>query len=46
MTDATEPPRTVGTLGATLMSVNGLIGAAIFALPALLYAAALQLSPA
>jgi len=32
------PPRVVGKLGATLMSVNGMIGAGIFALPALLYA--------
>ena len=33
-----KPPRVVGKLGATLMSVNGMIGAGIFALPALLYA--------
>ena len=46
MTDVTEPLRTVGTIGATLMSVNGMIGSAIFALPALLWATALQLSPA
>ena len=32
-----KPPRVVGKLGATLMSVNGMIGAGIFALPALLY---------
>ena len=38
MTDATQPPRVVGLLGATLMSVNAMIGAGIFALPALLYA--------
>jgi amino acid transporter len=36
--EATKPPRVVGKLGATLMSVNGMIGAGIFALPALLYA--------
>ena len=36
--EAPAPPRVVGTLGATLMSVNGMIGAGIFALPALLYA--------
>jgi amino acid transporter len=33
-----KPPRVVGKLGATLMSVNGMIGAGIFALPAFLYA--------
>lgn len=33
-----KPPRVVGPLGATLMSINGMIGAGIFALPALLYA--------
>ncbi|MFN0047474.1 MAG: APC family permease [Sphingorhabdus sp.] len=33
----TRPPRVVGPLGATLMSVNGMVGAGIFALPALLY---------
>ena len=32
-----KPPRVVGKLGATLMSVNGMIGAGIFALPAILY---------
>jgi len=32
------PPRVVGKFGATLMSVNGMIGAGIFALPGLLYA--------
>jgi amino acid transporter len=37
MQSATRPPRVVGKLGATLMSVNGMIGAGIFALPALLY---------
>ena len=31
------PPRVVGPVGATLMSVNGMIGAGIFALPAILY---------
>ena len=36
--ETTRPPRVVGKLGATLMSVNGMIGAGIFALPALLYA--------
>lgn len=37
MTEVTKPPRVVGTFGASLMSVNGMIGAGIFALPALLY---------
>ncbi len=32
-----RPPRVVGTIGASLMSINGMIGAGIFALPALLY---------
>ncbi len=38
MTEAHTPPRVVGPVGATLMSINGMIGAGIFALPALLYA--------
>lgn len=38
MDETGKPPRVVGKLGATLMSVNGMIGAGIFALPALLYA--------
>lgn len=38
MEKATEPPRVVGPIGATLMSINGMIGAGIFAVPALLYA--------
>ncbi|PKP98626.1 MAG: cationic amino acid transporter [Alphaproteobacteria bacterium HGW-Alphaproteobacteria-15] len=37
MTEAHTPPRVVGPVGATLMSINGMIGAGIFALPALLY---------
>lgn len=37
MSEQAKPPRVVGTLGASLMSVNGMIGAGIFALPALLY---------
>lgn len=32
-----KPPRVVGPVGATLMSINGMIGAGIFAVPALLY---------
>jgi len=38
LTEAHTPPRVVGPVGATLMSINGMIGAGIFALPALLYA--------
>jgi len=38
MEESSKPARVVGKLGATLMSVNGMIGAGIFALPALLYA--------
>jgi len=38
LTEAQTPPRVVGPVGATLMSINGMIGAGIFALPALLYA--------
>ncbi len=38
MEEGSKPARVVGKLGATLMSVNGMIGAGIFALPALLYA--------
>ena len=37
MSQDVKPPRVVGTFGASLMSVNGMIGAGIFALPALLY---------
>ena len=37
MEETSKPPRVVGKLGATLMSVNGMIGAGIFALPAILY---------
>ncbi|PKP91786.1 MAG: hypothetical protein CVT75_08735 [Alphaproteobacteria bacterium HGW-Alphaproteobacteria-14] len=37
MTEAHTPPRVVGPVGATLMSINGMIGAGIFAVPALLY---------
>ncbi|MCM8557521.1 APC family permease [Sphingomicrobium sediminis] len=39
MTDAIKPPREMGKLGSTLMSVNAMVGAGIFAMPALLYAA-------
>ncbi|MEP3722878.1 MAG: APC family permease, partial [Parasphingorhabdus sp.] len=37
MTDIIAPPRVVGTMGASLLNLNGMIGAGIFALPALLY---------
>lgn len=33
-----KPPRVVGPVGAVLMSINGMVGAGIFALPALLFA--------
>ena len=45
MTETTALPRVVGAVGATLMSVNGMIGAGIFALPALLYAATGDFAP-
>ena len=45
MTEVTKPPRVVGLAGATLMSVNSMIGAGIFAAPAVLYAAAGDFSP-
>ncbi len=45
MTELAKPPRVVGTVGATLMSVNGMIGAGIFALPAILYAEAGDFAP-
>ena len=32
------PPRAIGFLSASLLNLNGMIGAGIFALPALLYA--------
>lgn len=45
MTETTALPRVVGAVGATLMSLNGMIGAGIFALPALLYAATGDFAP-
>ena len=39
------PPRTVGLFGTTLFSVNGMIGAGIFALPAVLVAAVGSFAP-
>ncbi len=40
-----SPPRVVGGFGAALISVNSMIGAGIFALPALLYAQAGNFAP-
>ncbi|MEP4873898.1 MAG: APC family permease [Parasphingorhabdus sp.] len=37
MSEALKPPRVLGTVGASLLNLNGMIGAGIFALPALLY---------
>ncbi len=35
--DIKTPPRTVGPIGSALLSINGMIGAGIFAMPAILY---------
>lgn len=40
-----RPPRTVGLLGTALLPLNGMIGAGIFALPAILYAAVGSFAP-
>ncbi|MEL6737714.1 MAG: amino acid permease [Pseudomonadota bacterium] len=40
-----KPPRVVGLAGAILTSLNGVVGSGIFALPALLFAAAGTFSP-
>lgn len=45
VTEVTKPPRVMGLAGATLMSVNSMIGAGIFAVPAVLYAATGSFSP-
>lgn len=37
MTNAGPPPRVVGPVASALMNVNGMIGAGIFAMPAILY---------
>jgi hypothetical protein len=37
MTEQVAPPRVVGIVGGSLLNLNGMIGAGIFALPALLY---------
>jgi amino acid transporter len=39
------PPRTVGWAGTSLMPLNGMIGAGIFALPAILYASVGNFAP-
>ena len=45
MTEKLVPPRAVGIAGATLLNLNGMIGAGIFALPALLYAGVGSFAP-
>lgn len=45
MQETSAPPRVVGKIGATLMSINGMIGAGIFALPGLLYSKAGNFAP-
>ena len=40
-----KPPRVVGLLGATVINLNAVVGSGIFALPALLFAAAGTFSP-
>jgi len=45
MTDKLVPPRVVGTLAASLLNINGMVGAGIFALPALLYAGVGNFAP-
>lgn len=45
MDQSIKPPRTVGLLGTALLPLNGMIGAGIFALPAILYAAVGSFAP-
>jgi len=45
MTQKLAPPRVVGVVGASLLNINGMIGAGIFALPALLYAGVGNFAP-
>lgn len=45
MTEGSAPPRVVGLAGAVLINLNGVIGAGIFALPALLYAGVGGIAP-
>ena len=46
MSDKVKPPRTVGAIGTSLFQINGMIGAGIFALPAMLVAAVGSFAPA
>ncbi|MEL1251597.1 APC family permease [Aurantiacibacter gilvus] len=45
MDQAKKPPRVIGLGSAVLLNLNGVVGAGIFALPALLYAGAGSLAP-
>lgn len=45
MNDQVKPPRTVGVWGTSLIQINGMIGAGIFALPAVLVAAVGSFAP-
>lgn len=45
MSEQTVPPRTVGFWGTALFPLNGMIGAGIFALPAVIYAAVGSFAP-
>jgi amino acid transporter len=45
MTTPTAPPRVIGLAGAVLINLNAVIGAGIFALPALLYAGVGGIAP-
>jgi amino acid transporter len=45
MDQTIKPPRTVGLFGTALLPLNGMIGAGIFALPAILYAAVGSFAP-
>lgn len=46
MDEKLAPPRTVGAVGTSLFQINGMIGAGIFALPAMLVAAVGSFAPA
>ncbi|MFM9935583.1 MAG: APC family permease [Novosphingobium sp.] len=45
MQEPIKPPRVIGLAGAVLINLNAVVGAGIFALPALLYAGAGTLAP-
>ena len=45
MSTQVKPPRTVGAVGTSLFQINGMIGAGIFALPAVLVAAVGSFAP-